>query len=73
MRENHKRSVWPHAQGPGPSQEGLSVLEGELETNAQGCFLWWIHVPSPPPSPAAVPNLDFYGNEFHAWASHELS
>ena len=34
MKENYKRSVWPHAQGPWVSREGASVLEGELETNA---------------------------------------
>lgn len=25
------------------------MLEGELETNARGCFLWWIHGPLPTP------------------------
>ena len=47
MKENYKRSVWPSAQGPWESREGASVLEGELETNARGCFLWWIRGPLP--------------------------
>lgn len=29
--------------------------------------------PPNPPTPTTVLNLDFYGNGFHAWASHELS
>lgn len=47
------------------------MLEGELETNARGVF----EDPRSPPTPipTTVPNLDFYGNGFHAWASHELS
>lgn len=73
MRENYKRSIWPTAQGPWVSREGATVLEGELETNAWGYFLWWTRSPLPTLLPATVPNLDFYGNVFHAWASHELS
>lgn len=73
MRENYKRSVWPHAQGPWASRERVSVLEGELETNAWGVFFGGFTVPSLPPTPTTVPNLDFYGNRFRAWASHELS
>ena len=38
-----------------------------------GVFFGGSEVPSPPPIPTTVPNLDFYGNGFHAWASRELS
>lgn len=63
MRENYKRSVWPHAQGLWASWERASVLEGELETNAWGVFFGGSTVPSPPSTPIAVPYLDFYGND----------
>lgn len=71
MRENYKRSVWPHAQGPRASGEGERAGR-QLETNARGCLLSWIQL-FPTPAPTAVPNLDFHGNRFHAWASCELS
>lgn len=72
MRENYKRSVWPHAQGPRASREGVSVLEGNWKQMHGGVFFGGSTVPSHPRS-YRFPNLDFHGNRFHAWASRELS
>lgn len=44
-----------------------------IGNKCRGVFFGGSIIRSPPPTPTAVPNLDLYGNGFHAWASHELS
>lgn len=50
------------------------MLEGLIGNKCTGVFsLVDPRSPPPPPYSYHCPKFDFYGNGFHAWASHELS